>query len=64
MFSKKHKISSILIHNRRRRYYDENEYYSKDYGDTWFRRIVGLPIAEIIILILIGAVKGIEWMMH
>ncbi len=49
--------------NKRRRYYDEEEdYYSKDYGDTWADRIGGLFVAGIIILIIVGLVKGIEWL--
>ncbi len=47
-----------------RRYYDEDEYYSKSYEQIWADRIGGLVVAGIVILIIVAIVKGIEWMLH
>ncbi len=44
--------------NRRRRYCDEDEYYSKDYGDTWLHRIGGLFVAGVVIAVKYSDCKG------
>ncbi len=47
-----------------RRYDNDEDRFSKDYGQNWNRIIGGLFVAGIVIAIIIGIVKGLEWLYH
>ncbi len=43
-------------------YNDDEDYYSKDYSQTIWNRVGVLLDAGVIILIIVGIIKVIEWL--